>query len=151
MVNVMRKATTEFPCWKRPHLFGYWNTWHSCTWPHMQACICAKRTQHEQKWLTIQYYRVTQQVDPNLPLTSKQKLHFGLARSGQSRTFVWSQWEVWNYLLCHPVHVEASCNHETVWKLEISKRPIVTLNCLGFAHAIFNSYSGQFMCLSWPM
>ena len=30
-------------------------------------------------------YRVTHQVEPNLPLKSKQKFCFGLSRSGQAR------------------------------------------------------------------
>ena len=33
-------------------------------------------------------YNVTQQVVPNLPLTSKQKFHSGLARPGKNRTLV---------------------------------------------------------------
>ena len=31
------------------------------------------------------HYRMTHQVEPNLPLTAKQKFCFGLVRSGQAR------------------------------------------------------------------
>ena len=36
-------------------------------------------------WESSEHYRVTQHVGSNLPLTSTQKFHFGLARSGQAR------------------------------------------------------------------
>ena len=41
-------------------------------------------------------YRVTHQVVVNLPLTTKQKFRFGLARPGQARPK--------RNLMCHPVH-----------------------------------------------
>ena len=49
-------------------------------------------------------YRVTHQVEPNFPLTSKQKFCFGLARPGQSKTelLFWCKWEVWLNRMCHP-------------------------------------------------
>ena len=36
------------------------------------------------EYMVNQYSRVTHQVVANLPLTAKQKFHFGLARPGQA-------------------------------------------------------------------
>ena len=42
-----------------------------------------KRRKRRQVWANY-FYRVTHLVDSNLMLTSKEKFHFGLARSGQA-------------------------------------------------------------------
>ena len=49
--------------------------------------------------------RVTKQLEPNIPLTSKQMFRFGLACPGQAKTelMFWCQQEVWLKLLGNPV------------------------------------------------
>ena len=62
-----------FPCFTRSCRFIHWRGGYRPVAVDENHCT---------------HYTVTHLVEPSLPLTSKQKFHFGLSRSGQNERFV---------------------------------------------------------------
>ena len=76
--------------------------------------LCPQRLQGRKQFLGFNY-KVTHHVVRNLPLTSKQKFRFGLARQGQARpkrNFCFDvKWEVLTSEMGHPVQQHFPKSH----------------------------------------